>query len=94
MNEVARSRIDPELKRDAEAVLQELGIKPRAALEMFYAQIIKLRALPFTPSEFPVLIEYGATLAQAEAAENEAVRELESELATGKAYVFKGKLRT
>ena len=40
-------RIDPELKRQAEAVLKEIGLKPRAALGLFYKQIIKHRAIPF-----------------------------------------------
>lgn len=47
MSAIAKSRIDPELKRQAEAVLEEMGLKPRAALELFYTQIIKRRALPF-----------------------------------------------
>jgi len=42
-----KTRIDPELKRQAEAVLSEIGLKPRAALELFYKQIIKRRAIPF-----------------------------------------------
>ena len=44
---IAKSRIDPVLKRQAEAVLDEIGLKPRAALELFYKQIIKRRAIPF-----------------------------------------------
>jgi addiction module RelB/DinJ family antitoxin len=47
MSAIAKSRIDPELKRQAEAVLEEIGLKPRAALELFYRQIIKRRAIPF-----------------------------------------------
>ena len=47
MSVVAKSRIDPELKRQAEAVLEEIGLKPRAALELFYKQIVKRRAIPF-----------------------------------------------
>jgi addiction module RelB/DinJ family antitoxin len=43
----AKSRIDPELRRQAEAVLKEIGLKPRAALELFYNQIVKRRAIPF-----------------------------------------------
>jgi antitoxin component of RelBE/YafQ-DinJ toxin-antitoxin module len=30
MSAIAKSRIDPELKRQAEAVLEEIGLKPRA----------------------------------------------------------------
>ena len=44
---IAKSRIDPELKRQAESVLEEIGLKPRAALELFYKQIVKRRAIPF-----------------------------------------------
>jgi hypothetical protein len=36
MGAIAKSRIDPELKRQAEADLEEIGLKPRAALELFY----------------------------------------------------------
>ena len=47
MSAVAKSCTDPELKRQAEAVLAEIGLKPRAALEPFYQQIVKRRAIPF-----------------------------------------------
>jgi len=47
MSAIAKSRIDPELKRQAAAALEEIGLKPRAALELFYRQIIKRRAIPF-----------------------------------------------
>lgn len=47
MSVIAKSRIDPELKRQAEAVLEEIGLKPREALELFYKQIVKRRAIPF-----------------------------------------------
>ena len=52
MSGVAEGPIDPELKRQAEAVLEEIGMKPRAALELFYKQIVKRRAIPF-----PVQVE-------------------------------------
>ena len=35
MSETARSRINADLKREAEAVLKEIGLTPRAALELF-----------------------------------------------------------
>ena len=47
MSAVLQSRIDPELKRQAEAVLATIGLKPRAAVELFYKQIIKRRVIPF-----------------------------------------------
>ncbi len=92
MSEIARTRIDAKLKREAEAVLDEIGLSPRAALEMFYAQIIKLRGLPFRPSAFPVLEEYGVTLAQASRAEASATSELDAERKAGRMQTFTGKL--
>jgi DNA-damage-inducible protein J len=47
MSATLKCRIDPELKRQAEAVLEEIGLKPRAALELYYRQIIMRRAIPF-----------------------------------------------
>jgi addiction module RelB/DinJ family antitoxin len=47
MSTTLKSRIDSDLKREAEAILAEIGLKPRAALELFYKQIIKRRAIPF-----------------------------------------------
>jgi addiction module RelB/DinJ family antitoxin len=92
MSTTARSRIDAGLKREAEAVLKEIGLTPRAALEMFYSQLVKLRALPFRPSAFPVLEEYGATLEQADAAEAAVISDFEKARKAGKTFEFKGKL--
>jgi addiction module RelB/DinJ family antitoxin len=47
MSAIAKRRIDRDLKRQAEAVLEEIGLKPQAALELFYKQIVKRRAIPF-----------------------------------------------
>jgi addiction module RelB/DinJ family antitoxin len=47
MSAIAKSRINRKLKREAEAVLKKIGLKPQAALELFYKQIIKRRAIPF-----------------------------------------------
>jgi addiction module RelB/DinJ family antitoxin len=92
MSEIARSRIDADLKRKAEAVLEEIGVRPRAALEMFYAQIIKVGGLPFRPSAFPVLEEYGATLEQSRIAEELAIRELDTDRKAGRMKTFTGRL--
>ena len=92
MSDLARSRIDSQLKREAEAVLKEIGLSPRAALELFYSQIIKLRGLPFRPSAFPVLEEYGSTLEQASAAVAAAVAELDADRKAGRLQRFTGKL--
>ena len=88
MNEQIRLRIDGQLVEEAAAVCKEIGITPTAAVSMFFAQMIKLRALPFRPSNFPALEEYGVTLAQATAAETASLAEIRA----GKTQVFSGRL--
>jgi addiction module RelB/DinJ family antitoxin len=92
MTEQIRLRIDRRLAEDADAVCRELGITPTAAVSMFFAQMVKLRGLPFRPSDFPALDEYGATLAQATAAEDSALVEIASSRKAGKLEPFTGKL--
>ena len=45
----------------AERVCEDLGLSPTQAVSLFFAQLVKLGALPFRPSTFPALDEYGAT---------------------------------
>ncbi len=45
-----QQRIDPALRRDAEAILKAQGIKPSQAIFLFYTEIKRSRGLPFTPS--------------------------------------------
>ncbi len=71
---------------------EEIGTTPGDLVRVLFAQVVKLRALPFRPSSFPALEEYGVTLAQAEATLAGATRELETEIASGKMTEFKGKL--
>lgn len=85
-------RIDRRLARDAEAICRKLGITPTAAVSMFYSQMVKVGGLPFRPSEFPALDEYGVTLAQAEAAEEAALGEIERDRKAGRLVKFTGKL--
>ena len=92
MTEQIRLRIDSELVEEADAVCREIGITPTAAVSMFFAQMVKLRGLPFRPSDFPALDEYGATLAQATAAEDSALAEIASSRKAGKLAPFTGKL--
>jgi len=42
-----RARIEPELKENAEHILNELGIRPSDAINMFYHQIERTGGLPF-----------------------------------------------
>ena len=46
---VVYAHINTDIKQGAEAVLEELGISPSSAIQMFYRQLITDRALPFTP---------------------------------------------
>ena len=40
------ARIDTELKESAESILQQLGISPSSAIQMFYKQIVLTRSMP------------------------------------------------
>ncbi|MDO4920566.1 MAG: type II toxin-antitoxin system RelB/DinJ family antitoxin [Phascolarctobacterium sp.] len=40
------ARIDTNLKENAEQILQQLGITPASAIQMFYSQIVLTRGLP------------------------------------------------
>ncbi|MCU0501417.1 MAG: type II toxin-antitoxin system RelB/DinJ family antitoxin [Anaerolineae bacterium] len=41
------TRIDLDLKRDAEQVFAELGVTPSQAISMFYRQVVLQHGLPF-----------------------------------------------
>jgi len=43
-------RIEPQIKKAAEAVFNELGLTPSQAINMFYRQAALQQALPFTVS--------------------------------------------
>ena len=40
------ARIDTTLKENAESILQQLGISPSSAIQMFYSQIVLTRSMP------------------------------------------------
>ncbi|MGD1089623.1 MAG: type II toxin-antitoxin system RelB/DinJ family antitoxin [Verrucomicrobiota bacterium] len=92
MTEQIRLRIDSELAEEADVVCREIGITPTAAVSMFFAQMVKLRGLPFRPSNFPALDEYGVTLAQATVAEDTALAEIALSRKAGRLETFAGKL--
>ena len=43
-------QIDPELKKNAESILSQLGITPSSAIQMLYSQVILSGGLPLQPS--------------------------------------------
>jgi DNA-damage-inducible protein J len=45
--ETIRARVEPELKREAEEVLGELGMSATDAITLFYTQVAMQRGLPF-----------------------------------------------
>jgi DNA-damage-inducible protein J len=45
--EIVRARIEPELKRDAEAVLKKIGLTPSEAITLFLTQVKLTNGLPF-----------------------------------------------
>jgi len=92
MTEQVRYRINRNLVKRAEKVCDELGMTPTQAVSMFFAQLVKLGGLPFRPSSFPALEEYGATMADAQAAEAKAREELDADERAGRLVPFKGKL--
>lgn len=92
MTEQLRIRMDRELVKSATQVCAELGITPKEAISMFFAQLVRLRGLPFRPSAFPVLDEYGVTRDQAEKAVCAAKKEIKRDRKAGKLIEFKGKI--
>jgi addiction module RelB/DinJ family antitoxin len=92
MTEQLRFRIDKRLAAEAAAVCAEIGLTPTAAVSAFFAQMVKVRGLPFQPSEFPVAKEYGASVDEIEAAESRALREIKSARRAGRVVPFTGKL--
>jgi DNA-damage-inducible protein J len=45
--ETVRARVEPKLKRGAEAVLKKLGLTSSEAITLFYAQVKLTKGLPF-----------------------------------------------
>jgi len=43
----ARALIEPEVKREAESILKELGLSVSNSVELFYRQVVAQRGLPF-----------------------------------------------
>ncbi len=46
-NAMIRARVSEELKSQAEAIMEEVGINPTQAITMFYKQLVFHKGLPF-----------------------------------------------
>lgn len=44
---IIRARVEPELKEQAETILERLGVSTTQAISMFYKQVILRKGLPF-----------------------------------------------
>lgn len=54
------ARIDPQLKKDVEAILSELNVTPSSLIQMLYGQIKLTKGIPFKiklPAEKPLSFE-------------------------------------
>ena len=70
-NAMIRARVSEELKSQAEAIMEEVGINPTQAITMFYKQLVFHKGLPFEvkiPNQVTLaamesddLIEYSST---------------------------------
>ena len=53
------ARIDPELKKDVEAILSKLNVTPSSLIQMLYGQIKLTKGIPFEiklPNEEPLFL--------------------------------------
>jgi DNA-damage-inducible protein J len=48
----ARARIEPEIKEEAERILNDCGLNASQAISLFYRQVILERGLPFQVKSF------------------------------------------
>jgi DNA-damage-inducible protein J len=44
---MVRARVEPQLKKNAEEVLADVGLSPAEAIRLFYRQVYLRRGLPF-----------------------------------------------
>lgn len=62
MSEKSRvsARVDDEVKRDAERVLDQMGLSTSAAVSIFLNQVVREQGLPFRPHLIPNEATYEA----------------------------------
>ena len=57
-----RSRVEPELKDEAQAVLGRVGLNISDAIRLFLRQVVATRGLPFEVREYPNAVTQAAML--------------------------------
>lgn len=78
------ARIDNGLKENAENILNQLGISPSSAIQMFYSQIVLTRGLPLNLQLPPAKPTAIGSMSRAEL-DTELTKGMES-LSSGKTY--------
>ena len=63
---VIQVRVDEELKKEADALLTDLGLDTPTAIRMFLKQVVKRRGLPFEVTQFNPNSETIAAMEEAE----------------------------
>ena len=76
-------RVEPEIKEQAEAVMNQLGLSASTAINLFYRQMIAEQALPFKPS----------TRRRFKALDEMTREEFDERMATGYAQAMNGHVR-
>lgn len=80
-------RIDSNIKNEAEEILNDLGLSPTSAIQMFYKQVIINQGLPFSPT----LNRYPKPAAIGSLTKEELIKELEigcEQIENGETYTL------
>jgi addiction module RelB/DinJ family antitoxin len=83
---MVRARVERNRAKNAEKILARMGLKPSDAVNMLYAQIVQLRAIPFAVADAGddyARTEYGATDRELKGFVRRANREIERERKAG-----------
>ncbi len=87
-----RYRLNRNLVREVNKLCERIDVPPGVAVGMFFSQMLRVGGLPFRPSEFPALDEYGVTVEEAARAVESAKAEIRRDQKAGRLKPFKGSL--
>ena len=91
-----RTRVDTTRAKAAQKILSGLGLKPAEAVNMFFAQVVSRRGIPFAVQEAGAAYvekEYGVTPGELDRAARRIKREAARARKAGEVTVFKGDWR-
>ncbi len=78
-------RTEPQLKKDAERILDELGISASDAINMFYKEIVREKGLPLNLNGIPFEINEDLWIKEREMEE---LRKAEEDIRNGRVYTL------